>query len=280
MSEYDYSRVSDDVKQLLPPGFQGNVYRLSYTWSIIIPVTYEPTCILEIGSYQGANVCSLMKTYAQHPTSEVHCIDPWFDYQEYAEYCQEQPTNYSLFLQNVSKLAPKDVQKLYIHRGLSEDIIPRFEDKKFDIIFIDGNHTHKYTLEDAVLSFKKLKPSGWMIFDDIQCKEVKEAADCFLTMYMTYFDVKILSNDQLFLQRYDASKPTDKFLASSQMSQSEPVALATSEEKQASSENSSTVPSSPPNVVVCSAQRGWCKNTCADGKLICNECTKMMDSYP
>ena len=36
----------------------------------------------------------------------------------------------------------------------------------FDIIYIDGNHEPEYVLEDAVLSFRKLKPGGIIIFDD------------------------------------------------------------------------------------------------------------------
>lgn len=282
MSVYDYSLVPDTIKQLLPIGFQGNVYRLSYAWSVIIPITYEKKCILEIGAYQGANVCCLMKTYAQHPDSEVHCIDPWLDYQEYSEYCQEQPTNYSLFLQNVSKLPARDIQKLYIHRGLSEDIIPQFEDKKFDIIFIDGNHTQKYTLEDAVLSFKKLKLNGWMIFDDMQCKEVSDAANCFLSMYLSYFDEKLMCNGQLFLKRMGASKNADNFLTSCQMSQTDPIIVPTSEQTQSPSlpNNAHTEQQHTPTLIVCNAQRGWCKNTCSNGKTICDECTKMMDSYP
>jgi hypothetical protein len=36
--------------------------------------------------------------------------------------------------------------------------IPKFEDNFFDIIYIDGkNHEPEYVLEDAVLSFRKLK---------------------------------------------------------------------------------------------------------------------------
>ena len=40
------------------------------------------------------------------------------------------------------------------------------EDNFFDIIYIDGNHEPEYVLEDAVLSFRKLKNNGIMIFDD------------------------------------------------------------------------------------------------------------------
>lgn len=33
-------------------------------------------------------------------------------------------------------------------------------------------------------------------------------------------------------------------------------------------------------VSTCRAGNGWCKNICKEGQTICDECTKMMDSYP
>ena len=33
-------------------------------------------------------------------------------------------------------------------------------------------------------------------------------------------------------------------------------------------------------VNVCKAGNGWCKNTTKEGQTVCDECTKMMDSYP
>ena len=35
-----------------------------------------------------------------------------------------------------------------------------------DLIYIDGSHLAKDVLSDAILSWKLLKPSGVMIFDD------------------------------------------------------------------------------------------------------------------
>jgi hypothetical protein len=33
-------------------------------------------------------------------------------------------------------------------------------------------------------------------------------------------------------------------------------------------------------IFTCHAGNGWCKNVCKEGQSICDECTKMMDSYP
>jgi hypothetical protein len=44
---------------------------------------------------------------------------------------------------------------------------------------------------------------------------------------------------------------------------------------QAAHEEKQTAP-----VNVCNAVSGWCKNVCKEGQTVCDECTKMMDSYP
>jgi hypothetical protein len=198
---YDYSKISENDKSYLPLGFQGNVFRLSYNWNKVIPYYDTPIKIMEIGSYHGANVCSLTKTFATHKDTEIHCVDPWINYDGYNEYTQVQPTNYSIFLQNISKLNPDDLNKIYLHRELSENAIPKFMDNSFDIIFIDGNHETLYVLQDAILSFKKIKINGWIIFDDMQSPEVQESVRIFLNIYRTYFDTCIIHNCQLFIRR-------------------------------------------------------------------------------
>lgn len=35
-----------------------------------------------------------------------------------------------------------------------------------------------------------------------------------------------------------------------------------------------------PTPNACGVPNGWCKNPCKEGQTICEECTKMMDSYP
>ena len=198
---YDYSKISDFEKTQLPENFQGNVYNISYKWEPIIPYIQDPIKILEVGAYHGANICSYMKTYAQNDKTEINCIDPWYDYKGYNEYFLEQPSNYSIFLNNISKLIPTDINKIYIHRGLSESIVPHFEENSFDIIYIDGNHEKRYVLEDSVNCFKKLKKDGWMIFDDMHDNDVNESVYAFLEIYKNYFDTIRLQNSQLFIKK-------------------------------------------------------------------------------
>jgi predicted O-methyltransferase YrrM len=147
--------------------FFGVVYRLANNWFNHVNINEyvnTPINYLEIGTFYGANIISVAQTYGLHPDSKLHCIDPWEDYAEYPEYKGQQPTIYNSFLHNIENHGVKD--KIKINRGYSNIEIHKFEDNFFDIIYIDGNHEPEYVLEDAVLSFRKLKKNGIMVFDD------------------------------------------------------------------------------------------------------------------
>lgn len=147
--------------------FEGVQYRLASWWFQKINVNdYKdrPIKYLEIGTFYGANILSVAESYGLHNDSELYCIDPWEDYEDYKEYKNEQPNIYNAFLQNIEKSSCKN--KIIVNRGYSNKEVIKFEDDFFDIIYIDGNHDPEYALEDAVLSFRKLKKGGVMIFDD------------------------------------------------------------------------------------------------------------------
>ena len=147
--------------------FTGVQYRLANNWMNHLNINdYENKAInyLEIGAFYGANILSVANSYRRHIDSKLYCIDPWKDYEDYPEYKNEQPKIYDTFMTNIEKSGEKE--KIVINRGYSNTEIPKFDDDFFDIIYIDGNHEPEYVLEDAVLSFRKLKKSGIMIFDD------------------------------------------------------------------------------------------------------------------
>lgn len=147
--------------------FEGIHYRLADNWFPIIDQSdYKdrPINYLEIGTFYGANVLSVANSYGLHADSKLYCIDPWEDYNDYPEYKNQQETTYNTFIKNIEVSGHKD--KIIINRGFSNNVIPTLQDSFFDIIYIDGNHEPEYVLEDAVLSFRKLKVGGIMIFDD------------------------------------------------------------------------------------------------------------------
>lgn len=147
--------------------FDGVQYTLAANWISRVNLDEyknRPINYLEIGTFYGANMLSVANSYGLHEDSKMYCVDPWEDYDEYPEYKNEQTSIYNSFLKNVENSGVKD--KVVINRGYSNAEVPKFKDNFFDIIYIDGNHEPEYVLEDAVLSFRKLKVGGIMIFDD------------------------------------------------------------------------------------------------------------------
>jgi hypothetical protein len=183
--------------------FEGVQYRLANNWfPFINPDEKKPINYLEIGCLYGANVISVLETYAKHPLSLAHCIDPWIDYNDYREYTGEFDDIYNTFLSNIIKLENKD--KIIIHRGYSHEKIPKLINNFFDIIYIDGNHNPEYVLEDAVLAFRKLKIDGIMIFDDYGWGGpdlTQKGIDAFLAAYSSKIERLGELNTQVFIRK-------------------------------------------------------------------------------
>ena len=185
--------------------FVGIQYRLADNWFENINVnSYKDKQInyLEIGTFYGANIISVAHTYGLYKDSKLYCIDPWEDYEEYPEYKKEQSTIYNAFINNIKNSGVKD--KIIINRGYSNLEIPKFQDEFFDIIYIDGNHEPEYVLEDAVLSFRKLKKNGIMIFDDYGWGGpdlTKRGIDGFLLGYHKKIKIVGEKNTQVFIQK-------------------------------------------------------------------------------
>ncbi len=185
--------------------FSGEQYRLANNWFRFVDFEHyknKPINYLEIGVFHGANVLSVANSYGLHNDSKLYCIDPWEDYEDYPEYKNKQTSIYQSFMNNVENSGAK--HKLVINRGYSNTEIPKFENDFFDIIYIDGNHEPEYVLEDAVLSFRKLKKNGIMIFDDYGWGGpdfTKRGIDGFLFGYHKKIQILGELNTQVFIQK-------------------------------------------------------------------------------
>ena len=185
--------------------FKGTKYRLADNWLYHLKVDKykdRPINYLEIGVFYGGNLLSVANTYGLHPDSKLYGVDPWEDYNEYPEYKEQQSKIYDSFITNLQNSGVQD--KVVLHSGYSNLEIPKFQDEFFDIIYIDGNHEPEYVLEDAVLSFRKLKKEGIMIFDDYGWGGpdlTKRGIDGFLNGYhkrITYLGEK---DSQVFIRK-------------------------------------------------------------------------------
>jgi predicted O-methyltransferase YrrM len=189
--------------------FKGTHYRLSNNWFPLIDLNdyNKPINYLEIGTFYGGNLLSVANTYGQHKDSKLYCIDPWEDYNDYPEYKNNQPGIYETFMDNIEASGVKD--KIIINRGYSNIEVLKFDNHFFDIIYIDGNHEPEYVLEDAVLSFRKLKIGGIMIFDDYGWGGpdlTQRGIDAFLWAYHKRITILGLRESQLIIKKIDNIK--------------------------------------------------------------------------
>lgn len=190
---------------MLDSNFEGRKFRLANNWFNKVSLDeYKNKAIkyLEIGTSHGANLLSVGSSYGLHSDSKLYCIDPWEDYEEYPEYKGKQDIIYNKFIKNIDN--SKHREKIIINRGYSNNVIPKFDDDFFDIIYIDGNHEPEYVLEDAVLSFRKLKKGGIMIFDDYGWggpKLTKRGIDSFVKGYHKRITRLGMLNSQVFIKK-------------------------------------------------------------------------------
>lgn len=189
----------------------GRSFTLPDNWMVLVepaPYANRPIKYLEIGAHCGVNVVCVAASYAVHPDSEIYAIDPWEDYDEYPEYKNTQQSNYDAFKSNIAKFSGLST-KIKELKGYSHEIIPTFPDNFFDIIYVDGNHQPEYVLEDGVLSFRKVKKGGLMIFDDynyggLDC--TKRGVDAFLTAYRDRIKYIGFYGGQIFLKKLEETK--------------------------------------------------------------------------
>lgn len=199
---------TDEVYSHISTTFNGVHYRLANNWNSILPLhNYnKPITYLEIGTFYGANILSVADSYASHKDSILHCIDPWEDYADYSEYKGQQSSIYNTFVANIEKSNKKD--NIVIHHGYSHQLLSTFDDNMFDIIYIDGNHEPEYVLEDAVLSFRKLKKDGILIFDDYGWggpELTKRGIDGFLSGYHKRITILGIKDMQVFVKKNNHS---------------------------------------------------------------------------
>ncbi len=209
-SESSQYLTAEIIPEIINTNFIGIHYRLANNWFNHVNVgDYKHKAInyLEIGVLYGANILSVAKTYGLHHHSKLYCIDPWEDYDDYTEYNNHISSVYDSFVYNVENAGVKD--KIIINRGFSNIEISKFQDFFFDIIYIDGNHEPEYVLEDAVLSFRKLKYNGIMIFDDYGWHGpdlTQRGIDAFISGYRDRIRVLGEQQSQVFIQKIEVTR--------------------------------------------------------------------------
>jgi hypothetical protein len=164
----------------------------------------------EIGVHEGHFSAEILQTVNPR---ELHLIDPWkhevADAYKDALYGGKAQNGQAAMDDRYHSVQPRfgaDIRsgRVKIHREYSTPALARFPDGYFDWIYIDGNHLYEYVQKDLALSFRKIKPGGYIAGDDYEADGwwrggVKKAVDEFVQAATV--ELLTVHNDQFLLRR-------------------------------------------------------------------------------
>jgi predicted O-methyltransferase YrrM len=147
----------------------------------VVPRLPRPFRWLEIGSYEGRSACWMLDEVMQSG-DKITCVDAWL-------YPDTEPR----FDRNIAGRAEKV-------KSSSFDFLVRAlaEHRRFDGVYVDGDHEAKFVIEDIVLSWRLLTVGGVMVIDDYEWPmpegkrhllPPKPAVDAFLAIYGSRLEV-------------------------------------------------------------------------------------------
>lgn len=141
-------------------------------------LTMHPKRYLEIGSFEGRSVCTLIE--AVRTLEHCVCIDSWVADPTSVNDEEDMEVVEKRFDHNVQVALERraaahsewPVPLMFKQRSRSFDALVRMNngfnlaETKFDLVYIDGSHRPEHCLEDMILSFRLLRQNGVMIVDD------------------------------------------------------------------------------------------------------------------
>jgi FkbM family methyltransferase len=117
--------------------------------------------VLEVGAFEGLT----SKYICEHlllPEGRMIAVDPLEDYYtpEDTEHKEMFHQQYQRFLGNTRGLP------IELRRQRSEDALPEMHEFRFDLIYLDGDHSEEAVFRDIELSIPIMKDDGYLLIDD------------------------------------------------------------------------------------------------------------------
>lgn len=118
--------------------------------------------VLEVGSAYGYSTCAIALV-----AKSVVAVDPHFTHGSEGEL-------------NANLRAYGVLEKVDIRVGFSQAILPQLAFYRYDLVWIDGDHTAEVVEHDVQWALKLLKPGGHIAchdYDEVTCPGVRHALD-------------------------------------------------------------------------------------------------------
>lgn len=126
-----------------------------------------PRLFWKLGFRVGAEIGVCTGRYSEvlcryNPKGSLFCIDPWTDYEEYVErhlhykngFAKDVANDYEMAKQRLAKY------KCTLIKEYSVDAAAKFPDGSLDFVYIDGNHSFQYVIDDIAAWSKKVRVGG------------------------------------------------------------------------------------------------------------------------
>ena len=161
---------------------------------------------LQIGAFTGDASLWMLENALLHEHSTLTDVDTWRGSDELPHHgfdWEDVEDTYNTKLDIYFKL-----DKLIKFRGTSDDFFAAsgFLNRKYDFIYVDGDHTAKSVLKDGINALECVAPGGIVAFDDYTWQSGKgstfdprPAIDALIVAYGDTFKV-IESNTQLWMR--------------------------------------------------------------------------------
>ena len=114
--------------------------------------------ILEIGSYEGRSAIFFLKNFSD---SNITCVDTWCGSDEHKS------VNFELIEENFDlNTSFYQSNKTLLKYKMTSNEFFEINNKNFDLIFVDGDHSSNQVKVDLINSWNILKSGGYLILDD------------------------------------------------------------------------------------------------------------------
>ena len=148
---------------------------------------------LEIGSAEGSSAIGIIETVLTDTSSKVTCVDTWDPVPMNGFFPDDFETNFN---NNTQQYANQIIKV----KSNSVTWLTANQDKRFDFIYIDGDHSYEGCKSDIELSWNLLKPGCWMAIDDYNFDGVGAAVNEFVNSHNNNL-VKLVTEIQVWLQK-------------------------------------------------------------------------------
>ena len=141
-------KIIDGIKE------QGRPYKIFDSYRDDLPEFFK-----EMNYRVGAEIGVLRGEFTEKICQaglKMYAIDPWQYYKNYKRHPKESSME-EIYEEAKKRLAPYDCTLI---RKTSMDALDDFQDNSLDFVYLDGNHSIRYIIEDIYEWYRKIRPGG------------------------------------------------------------------------------------------------------------------------